>query len=151
MYSLGGGGVPRSRKKALQNRNMVEMHVYNPIFQCQLIKKSITFIVWVLGRVEKNAKKKVKKCKKYLLFCLKQISKCDTCFDIHFSMAFQKYSFQVCSFSHKKVMGYLKFFYTLQTFYRPVFYPMHKKNSQKNPLNYFLLKVKKFHGNSVKN
>ena len=28
---------------------------------------------------------------------------------------------------------------------------MHKKNSQKNPLNYFLLKVKKFHGDSVKN
>ena len=32
------------------------------------------------------------------------------------------------SFSHKKVMGYFKFFfYTLQTFYSPVPYPMRKK------------------------
>ena len=73
----------------------VEMHVYSPVFQGQLIEKkirSITFIVWVLGRVEKNAKKKVKKCKN-IFFCLKQISKCDTCFYTHFSRAFQKYSF----------------------------------------------------------
>ena len=45
------------------------MHVYSPVFQGQLIEKkisSITFIVWVLGRVEKNAKKGKKKCEKYL-------------------------------------------------------------------------------------
>ena len=35
------------------------MHVLSPIFQGQLIEKnrSITFVVWVIGRVEKNAKK----------------------------------------------------------------------------------------------
>ena len=46
MYSREGGG-----------RYSVEMHVYSPVFQGQLIKKkirSITFIVWVLGRVEKK-------------------------------------------------------------------------------------------------
>ena len=48
-------------------------------------------------------------------------------------------------------MGYFRFyFYTLQTFYRPVPYPMRKKNT-KNPLNYYLWKVKKFHGDSVTN
>ena len=31
------------------------------------------------------------------------------------------------SFSHKKVMGYFRFFCTLQTFNRPVTYPMRKK------------------------
>ena len=43
---------------------MVEIHVHSPVFQGQLIEKkirSITFIVWVLGRIEKNALKKVKK------------------------------------------------------------------------------------------
>ena len=39
-------------------------------------------------------------------------------------------------------MGYFRFFfYTLQTFYRPV----------PHPLNYYLWKVKKFHGDSVTN
>ena len=43
-------------------------------------------------------------------------------------------------------MGYFRFFfYTDWTFYRPV----HKKN-YKNPLNFYSLKVKKFHSNSVK-
>ena len=67
-----------------------------------------------------------------IFFCLKQISKCDTCFYTHFSRAFQKYSFQICSFSHKKFMGYILdlYFYTLRTFYRPVLYPMHKKVSK---------------------
>ena len=44
--------------------------------------------------------------------------------------------FKICSFSHKKVMGYFRIlFCTLQTFYRPVPNPMRKKkNLQKNPL-----------------
>ena len=70
------------------------MHVHIPIFQGQLIEKkirSITFIVWVLGRVEKNAKKGPKNVKNNVLG-LKQISKCDTCFYTHFSRTFQKYS-----------------------------------------------------------
>ena len=58
MYRL-GGGVPRPpKKKALENRYMVELHGQSAIFKGQLIEKkfrSITFIVWVLGKVEKNA------------------------------------------------------------------------------------------------
>ena len=47
-------------------------------------------------------------------------------------------------------MGYLRFFLHNRTFYRHVPYPMHKK-IVKNPLNFFLLTVKKFHGGSVIN
>ena len=46
-------------------------------------------------------------------------------------------------------MCYSRFFYTDRTFYRPVPYPMHKK-IYKSPLNFYLLKVKKNHGYSVK-
>ena len=63
-------------------RERVEMNVHSPIFQGQLIEKKlrpIILIVCELGKVEKNAKKKVKKGKKYF-FCFKQITKCDTCF-----------------------------------------------------------------------
>ena len=78
--------------------------------------------------------KKSKKNVKNIFFCLKQISKCDT-----FSRAFQKYSFQICSFSHKNVVGYFRFFfYTLQTFYRPVPYPMRQK---KKKINKKILKI----------
>ena len=69
------------------------MHVHRPIFQGQLIEKkirSITFIVWVLGRVDKNTLKKSKNMLKIFIF---KISKCDTCVYTHFSRAFQKYSF----------------------------------------------------------
>ena len=41
--------------KTLENMYRVEIHVHSPIFQGQLIEKkirSITFIVWVLGRIE---------------------------------------------------------------------------------------------------
>ena len=52
----------------------------------------------------------------------------------------------------KKLRAILDFFYTLRTFYRPVPNPMHeKKKLQKKPLNYYFWKVKKFHGDSVKN
>ena len=47
----------------------------------------------------------------------------------------------------KKLWSILDFFYTLQTFKRPVPYHMLRKKN----LNYYLLKVKKCHGDSVKN
>ena len=53
------------------------MHVHSPTFQGQLIEKkirSITFIVWVLGRVEKKAKKRSKNVKN-IFFLFKTISK----------------------------------------------------------------------------
>jgi len=50
-------------------------------------------------------------------------------------------------------MGYFRFFFIDQTFFRPVPYPINKKNIflTKNPLNYYSLKVTKFHRDSVKN
>ena len=50
----------------------------------------------------------------------------------------------------KKFGAILDFFFTDRTFYRPLPYPMNKKND-KNPLNYYALKVTKFHGYSEKN
>ena len=47
------------------------MYVYSPIFQGQLIEKkirSITFRVWVLGKVDKKYLKKVKKMLKIFFF-----------------------------------------------------------------------------------
>ena len=61
--------------------------------------------------IKKNPQKMVNIMLKIFLFCFKHISKCGTCFYIHFSRAFQKLGFQICSFSHKKVMGYLDFFF----------------------------------------
>ena len=74
--------------------------------------RSTTFIV--LERVKKSFKKVEK-----LIFCLRQISKCDSRFYTHFSRAIQNYSFQICSFSHKKVMGDLRFFYIYSGFLSP--------------------------------
>ena len=53
------GGGPPPPEKALENRYRVEMHDHSPIVQGQHIEKNrpITFIVWVLGKVEKYAKK----------------------------------------------------------------------------------------------
>ena len=51
---------PTPLEKALENRYKVEMHVHSPICLRQLIEKkirSITFVVWVLGRVEKKCQK----------------------------------------------------------------------------------------------
>ena len=71
-----------------------------------------------------------------MFFLLKQISKCDTCFYMHFLSDFQKYSLKFC---HKNVRGCFRTFFTDQTFFCPVPYP----------LNYYLFKVTTFHG--VKN
>ena len=73
MYRRRGGvSRPPPLEKGLRNSYRIEMHVHSPVFQGQLIEKkirSITFIVWVLGRVEKNAKRKVKKMLKiFFLF-----------------------------------------------------------------------------------
>ena len=64
-----------------------------------------------------------------------------------FSRAFQKYRFQICSFSHKKVIGYFKFF--SQTGLFSALYPtlwIFKKIFflTKNPLNYYSIKSHNF-------
>ena len=50
-------------------------------------------------------------------------------------------------------MGYFRFFYKARTFYRPVPYPMNKKNKKilQIILKVSIYLVNKFHGNSVKN
>ena len=55
---------------------------------------------------------------------------------------------------HKKVTAQFRFFFlTDWTFFRPVPYPVtiNKRILKKNPLNYYSLKVTKFHGDKVKN
>ena len=50
----------RLQKTQTKGLGYVTKHVHSPIFQGQPIEKKIrliNFIVWVLGRVEKNAKK----------------------------------------------------------------------------------------------
>ena len=51
----------------------------------------------------------------------------------------------------KKFVGYFRFFFPRPDFFRPVPNLMHlKKIVTKNPLNYYSLKVTKFHKDSVK-
>ena len=92
MYSL--LWRPPPLETGLENMYRVEIHVHGPIFHFQLKKKirPITLIVSVLGRVKKCLKKGQKN-EKNILFFFKQISKCDTCFYMHLTRAFQKYSF----------------------------------------------------------
>ena len=72
--------------------------------------------------------------KKYF-FLFKQISKCYTRF---------------CSFSHKKVMGYFRFFSQTGLFFRPVLYPK-KMFFNIKFFKLLFIKITKFHGDSVKN
>ena len=51
----------------------------------------------------------------------------------------------------KKLWAILDFFSQTRLFFRPVPYPINKKKITRNPLNYDLLKVTQFHGDSVKN
>ena len=85
------------------------MHGHSPIVQPAYFKKirPITLIVWMLCRVEKNEKIVLKNVKTFIFS-----NKCNTCFYTPFSRAFLKYSFWNCSFSHKTVMSYFRFFYT---------------------------------------
>ena len=89
---------------------------------------------------KKNAKKGRKNVKNIFLFTTN--IKVSHTFLHHFSRAFQNYSFQICNFSHKKVMGYLRFFLQTPVFYRPAPYLRHKK-LPKNALNFYLWKLKK--------
>ena len=95
------------------------------MFIGQLIEKitrSITFIVWVLGRVEKKAKKG-KKNVKNIFFGLKHV------FTSIFQGLFKNKVFRSV-FSHKISYGLLEIFFT-HSFHRPVPYPMNKKKNKK--------------------
>ena len=107
--------------------------------------RSITVIVWVLGRVEKNAQKKSNKCKKYF-FGFKQISKCDTCFYIHFQGLFKNIAFRSVTSVIKTLWAILDFFLHRPDFLLPCTQacPKHKKFFAKNPSNFYSLKVKNF-------
>ena len=70
-----------------------------------------------------------------------------TYFYIHFSRTFQKY--RSVALVREKLWSILDFF-----LHRPDFLPLcilKQRNVFKNPLHFFSLKVKRFHGDSVKN
>ena len=88
--------------------------------------------------------------KKNICLCFKQISKGYTCFYNHFSKEFQ--IFRYVALVTKKVMHYLRFFFDRPGFFPPCTEPYALKIFfYKNPLNYFSLKITKFHSDSVKN
>ena len=118
------------------------MHVHSPIFQGQLkVKKirPITLIVWVLGRVEKNSKKKVKKMKKIFFFVLNKyqsVTHVSTCI---FQGLLKKIVFRSVALVTKKLWTILDFFFTDRTFFPPCTLPYKIKINiflTKNPLNY---------------
>ena len=104
---LAGAFGPTPRKKALEDRYGVEMHVHSKIFHGQLKEKIRPIIL----KMSKIGSKKIKN-----IFCFKQISKCDTCFYMHFSRAFQKNSYRSVAFVTKKILAILDFF-TDRTFF----------------------------------
>jgi len=68
------------------------MHVHSPIFSTNTLKKvPIALIVWVLGMVEENAQKRVKKNVKIFCFVLNKYQSKTNMFLHTFSRAFQKY------------------------------------------------------------
>ena len=86
---------------------------WNALFLAQFFKfrpnhlrkiRPITFIVWVLRRVEKMAKKG--KNANYYFF----VSWCGTYFSIHFSKAFKKYNFRSVVLITKMLWTILDFF-----------------------------------------
>ena len=76
---------------------------------------------------------------KIFLFCFKQISTYDTCFYIHFSRAFKNYNFRSVDLVTKPVP------------YLATLCIEKKIILQRNPLNFYSLKVTTFHVDSVKN
>ena len=69
---------------------------------------------------------------KKIFFCFKQISKCNTCFYLHFSRAFQ--TFRSLALVIKNVMGYF--------FHRPDFFPPCTLKIKKFNKTYFKLLFK---------
>ena len=59
----------------------------------------------------------------------KQISKCDTCFYMHFSRASQKYSFRSVALVTKKLWAILDFFFHRPDFFPPCTLPFKLKKS----------------------
>ena len=60
-----------------------------------------------------------KKVEKIFFFCLKQISKCDTCFTPIFQGLFKNIIFRSVALVIKKVEGYLRFFLHTKVFLSP--------------------------------
>ena len=119
-------------------------------FKASSLKKkirSITFIVWVLGKVEKSALKKVKKELKIFFFVKNKYLSVTLVSTPIFQGLLKKYSFQICSFSHKKCVDYFRLFFT----HSGLFTALCPTLCIKNPLNYYWLKVNKFYGGIVKN
>jgi len=92
--------------------------------------------------VGKNVGKRVKKRKIYFCFVLNKyqsVTHVSTCISV--------------ALVTNKLCAILDFFFTYWTFFPPctLHYKSKKYFLTKNPLNYYSLKVTKFHGDSVKN
>ena len=81
-----------------------------------------------------------------IFFCLKQTSKCDTCFYIHFSIfqgLFKNIVFRSVALVIKKLWAIFDFFLHTPDFLTPCTLPYALKKIIKNPLNFYSLTVKK--------
>ena len=95
------------------------MHVHNPICRSQLKEIKIipiTLKVWALGRMEKCLKR-VKKWKKIFFFVSNKYQSVTHVSLCIFQGLFKNIVFRwVCSFSHKKVLGYFRFYSQTELF-----------------------------------
>ena len=136
MYSLGGAShAPPPQKKALDNSYRVEMHLYSPIFQGQLIEKkirSITFRVWVLGKVDKKYLKKVKKMLKIFFFVFNKYQSVTHVSTPIFQGLFKNIVFRSVAVVIKKSQAILDFFLHTPDFLPPCTLPYAKKKTKIN-------------------
>ena len=119
-----GGSESMYRKKALENRYRVEVHVHNPICQCQLIEKKIrpiASIVWVQGRVEKKRQKGVRKMKKYFCFVLNKYQSVTHVSISIFHGLYKNIVLRYVALVTKKVMGYFRFFFQRPDFFSDLY------------------------------
>ena len=115
---------PRDRPQRIGIRLKCMFFVHSPIFQGQLIgekHQTETLIFWVLQRGLK------KMPKKGYIHCLR---------------AFKKYSFQICRFSHTKIIGYFRFF-LLRPDFLPLFNPILCIKIRKKSYLYLFIKSHK--------
>ena len=94
------------------------MHVHSPIFQGQLKFRPITLIVWVLRRVEKNAKKI------FFVFVLNKYQSVTHVSTSIFQGLFKNIVFRSVVVT-KKLWAISDLFFKDWTFFRPVPNPMH--------------------------
>ena len=114
-----GGGVSQLGRRGGTTPNdfalRVEIEECDSCFQGLLIKKirPLTLKVRVKRRILKKFKKYVGKMFKNSYFYFWQLLTCETCYYMHFSMAFKTYTFQPFSLINKSVINHFWFFFNI--------------------------------------